>query len=95
MLIESAAAAMRSIAKAWRTSDCMAGLDWGCIRCFSSSGEASNPEDYHWLMARAGAAIVPRRTHHVHHPSPLSWSPSFKHQGTHIHNDELMGGAIN
>mmetsp|Transcript_42051 Transcript_42051/g.109007 ORF Transcript_42051/g.109007 Transcript_42051/m.109007 type:complete len:655 (+) Transcript_42051:796-2760(+) len=43
-----------SIAKAWRTSDCMAGLDWGCIRCFSSSGEASNPEDYHWLMARAG-----------------------------------------
>ena len=28
-----------SIAKTWRDSDCMRGLDWGCVRCFSSSGE--------------------------------------------------------
>ncbi|KAK9811852.1 hypothetical protein WJX72_011194 [[Myrmecia] bisecta] len=43
-----------SIAKAWRSSNCMQGLDWACVRCFSSSGEASAAEDYHWLMARAG-----------------------------------------
>lgn len=40
--------------QAWRGSDCMAGLDWGAVRCFSSTGEASAPEDYLWLMARAG-----------------------------------------
>eukprot|EP00193_Tetraselmis_chui_P015357 CAMPEP_0177772580 /NCGR_PEP_ID=MMETSP0491_2-20121128/12322_1 /TAXON_ID=63592 /ORGANISM="Tetraselmis chuii, Strain PLY429" /LENGTH=718 /DNA_ID=CAMNT_0019290447 /DNA_START=601 /DNA_END=2758 /DNA_ORIENTATION=+ len=43
-----------SMVKAWRSSGCMAGLDWGCIRRFSSTGEASNADDYHWLMARAG-----------------------------------------
>ncbi|KAL4458600.1 hypothetical protein ABPG75_013465 [Micractinium tetrahymenae] len=43
-----------SIAKAWRASGCMKGLDWSCLRCFSSTGEASAPEDYLWLMARAG-----------------------------------------
>jgi acetyl-CoA synthetase len=32
----------------------MAGLDWSKIRCFSSTGEASNADDMHWLMARAG-----------------------------------------
>ena len=30
------------------------GLEWGALRCFSSTGEASSPEDYHWLMARGG-----------------------------------------
>eukprot|EP00891_Asterochloris_glomerata_P007518 jgi/Astpho2/7518/Aster-02084 len=30
------------------------GLDWSALRCYSSSGEASSPEDYHWLMALAG-----------------------------------------
>ena len=30
------------------------GLDWGRIRCFSSTGEASSPEDSHWLSALAG-----------------------------------------
>ncbi|KAL4429392.1 hypothetical protein ABPG77_005166 [Micractinium sp. CCAP 211/92] len=43
-----------SIAKAWRASGCMQGLDWSCLRCFSSTGEASAPEDYLWLMSRAG-----------------------------------------
>ncbi len=32
----------------------MAGLDWSSLRCYSSSGEASAPEDYHWLSALAG-----------------------------------------
>ncbi|MEW5299974.1 MAG: hypothetical protein WDW36_002940 [Sanguina aurantia] len=43
-----------SIVKAWRHSDCMQGLDWSSLRCLSSTGEASSPEDYHWLSARAG-----------------------------------------
>jgi acetyl-CoA synthetase len=43
-----------SLVRAWRSSDCMAGLDWSSIRCFSSTGEASNAEDMHWLTARAG-----------------------------------------
>ena len=30
------------------------GLQWAALRCFSSTGEASAPEDYHWLMAMAG-----------------------------------------
>lgn len=29
-------------------------MEWGALRCFSSTGEASSPEDYHWLMARGG-----------------------------------------
>ncbi len=41
-----------SIAKAWRHSNCLAGLDWSSLRCFSSTGEASAPEDYHWLASR-------------------------------------------
>lgn len=32
----------------------MAGLDWSWLRCYSSTGEASAPEDYLWLMARGG-----------------------------------------
>ncbi|EIE19718.1 acetyl-CoA synthetase-like protein, partial [Coccomyxa subellipsoidea C-169] len=43
-----------SIAKAWRASGCMKGLKWASLRCYSSTGEASAPEDYHWLMARGG-----------------------------------------
>lgn len=43
-----------SLVRTWRTKSCMAGLDWSAVRCFSSTGEASNPEDMLWLMARAG-----------------------------------------
>jgi acetyl-CoA synthetase len=43
-----------SLVKAWQTSECMRGLDWSAIRCFSSTGEASSPPQMHWLMARAG-----------------------------------------
>lgn len=39
-----------SIVKAWRASNCADGLDWSALRCFSSSGEASDPHDYRWLM---------------------------------------------
>jgi acyl-coenzyme A synthetase/AMP-(fatty) acid ligase len=26
--------------------------DWSALRCFSSTGEASSPDDYHWLASR-------------------------------------------
>ncbi|KAL5987576.1 putative acyl-activating enzyme 17, peroxisomal [Asimina triloba] len=42
-----------SIVRAWKTTDCTAGCDWSSIRCFSSSGEASNVDEYLWLMGRA------------------------------------------
>ena len=28
-----------SIVRAWRASECLEGLDWSAVRCFSSSGE--------------------------------------------------------
>ena len=39
-----------SLVKAWKSSRCMEGLDWRCIRCFSSTGECSNPTDMLYLM---------------------------------------------
>ena len=43
-----------SLVRSWRASDAVAGLDWSRIRCFSSTGEASSPDDMLWLMSRAG-----------------------------------------
>jgi acetyl-CoA synthetase len=43
-----------SIVKAWRSDDRMVGLDFSAIRCFGSTGEASNPVDYLYLMMLAG-----------------------------------------
>jgi acetyl-CoA synthetase len=43
-----------SLVRAWRTGVCTDGLDWSGIRAFSSTGEASSPEDMLWLMSRAG-----------------------------------------
>ncbi|KAI7738500.1 hypothetical protein M8C21_004653, partial [Ambrosia artemisiifolia] len=42
-----------SIVRAWRTKNCTAGYDWSTIRCFGSTGEASNVDEYLWLMGRA------------------------------------------
>jgi acetyl-CoA synthetase len=42
-----------SLVKAWRGGDMTTGCDWTSIRAFSSTGEASNADDYLWLMARA------------------------------------------
>jgi acetyl-CoA synthetase len=39
-----------SIVKNWKNTQCMEGLDWSNIKCFSSTGEASNPEEYSYLM---------------------------------------------
>lgn len=43
-----------SLFRAWRQSQCMAGLDWSCLRAFSSSGECSNTADMLYLMHLAG-----------------------------------------
>ncbi|HEU4366571.1 MAG TPA: AMP-binding protein [Candidatus Krumholzibacteria bacterium] len=42
-----------SIVKAWRAGGMTDGVDWTSLRAFSSTGEASNADDYLWLMARA------------------------------------------
>ncbi|GLJ29227.1 hypothetical protein SUGI_0576530 [Cryptomeria japonica] len=42
-----------SLARSWKHMNCVAGLDWSNIRCFNSSGEASNIDEYLWLMGRA------------------------------------------
>jgi acetyl-CoA synthetase len=43
-----------SLVKAWRAHGMTDGIDWTLLRAFSSTGEASNADDYLWLMARAG-----------------------------------------
>jgi acetyl-CoA synthetase len=43
-----------SLVKSWRESGCLEGVDWRELRAFSSTGECSNPQDYFWLMGRAG-----------------------------------------
>lgn len=42
-----------SMVKSWRESGCMEGLDWSHLRCFSSTGECSSPEDMLYLMSLA------------------------------------------
>ncbi|GLT55377.1 hypothetical protein SLA2020_285060 [Shorea laevis] len=42
-----------SIVRAWKSTNCTAGYDWSAIRCFGSTGEASNVDEYLWLMGRA------------------------------------------
>jgi acetyl-CoA synthetase len=42
-----------SIVKAWRSDDRMVGIDLAAIKCFGSTGEASSPVDYLYLMMLA------------------------------------------
>ncbi|CAI5979754.1 unnamed protein product [Closterium sp. NIES-64] len=42
-----------SLVRSWKASGCTDACDWSHIRLFSSTGEASLPSDYLWLMARA------------------------------------------
>jgi acetyl-CoA synthetase len=39
-----------SIVKSWRSTGAADGFDWSHLRTYSSSGEASDPRDYDWLM---------------------------------------------
>lgn len=43
-----------SLVRAWQATGATDGVDWSALRCFSSTGEASNPSEYLWLMSRAG-----------------------------------------
>lgn len=40
-----------SILKHWKNTQCMESFDWQAIKCFSSTGEVSNPTDYEYLMS--------------------------------------------
>ncbi|MGY8826263.1 MAG: AMP-binding protein [Candidatus Latescibacterota bacterium] len=42
-----------SLVRQWRANGTLDGLDWTGIRAYSSTGECSNPDDMHWLMAQA------------------------------------------
>lgn len=42
-----------SFVKHWKTSNCMENLDWNSIKCFSSTGEVSNPSEMEYLMKLA------------------------------------------
>ncbi len=43
-----------TLVRAWKNTDCMAGLDWSALRTFSSTGECSNPTEMLFLMSIAG-----------------------------------------
>ncbi|KAL6195032.1 hypothetical protein ACLB2K_030654 [Fragaria x ananassa] len=42
-----------SLVKAWKSTECMKGLDWTKIKSFASTAEASNVDDDLWLSSRA------------------------------------------
>ncbi|XP_027345286.1 probable acyl-activating enzyme 18, peroxisomal isoform X2 [Abrus precatorius] len=42
-----------SLVKAWKSTQCMEGLDWTKIKSFCSSGETSNVDDDLWLSSKA------------------------------------------
>jgi acetyl-CoA synthetase len=47
-----------SIVSSWRASGVLQPGDWQSVRVISSTGEASNPDDYRWLMHAAGNVPV-------------------------------------
>ncbi|CAK7339128.1 unnamed protein product [Dovyalis caffra] len=42
-----------SIVKAWKSTNCMEGLDWTNLKSFCTTGETSNVDDDLWLSSRA------------------------------------------
>lgn len=42
-----------SFVRQWKNSKCMEGVDWNSIKCFSSTGEVSNPQEMGYLMQLA------------------------------------------
>jgi acetyl-CoA synthetase len=47
-----------SIVASWREHDVLESGDWQSVRVVSSTGEASKPDDYRWLMHAAGDVPV-------------------------------------
>ena len=43
-----------SIVRAWKNTNLMAAFDWSTIKCFSSTGESSNPVEMNYLIQLAG-----------------------------------------
>ncbi len=43
-----------SIVRAWKNAGTMENFDWSAIKCFSSTGESSNPQEMTYLMQLAG-----------------------------------------
>ncbi len=43
-----------SIVRAWKNTGIMESFDWSAIKCFSSTGESSNPGEMRYLMQLAG-----------------------------------------
>ena len=43
-----------ALVRHWKNTQCMEGFDWSSIKCFSSTGEASNETDMIYLSALAG-----------------------------------------
>lgn len=43
-----------ALVRHWKQTACMESFDWSSIRCFSSTGEASNPADMTYLSSLAG-----------------------------------------
>ena len=41
-----------SLVRSWRTANASHGISLSALRAFSSTGECSNPQDMHWLMAQ-------------------------------------------
>ncbi|MBA0852629.1 hypothetical protein Goshw_007756, partial [Gossypium schwendimanii] len=42
-----------SLVKTWKNSNCLEGLDWTKIKCFATTGEASNVDDDLWLSSKS------------------------------------------
>ncbi|NND03855.1 MAG: AMP-binding protein, partial [Acidimicrobiia bacterium] len=47
-----------SLVAAWKANDLLRTVDWTGIKCFSSTGEASQPDDMEYLMSAAGGRPV-------------------------------------
>ncbi|XP_017983024.1 PREDICTED: probable acyl-activating enzyme 18, peroxisomal [Theobroma cacao] len=42
-----------SLVKSWKSTNCLEGLDWTKIKCFATTGEASNVDDDLWLSSKS------------------------------------------
>jgi acetyl-CoA synthetase len=47
-----------SLVKGWRAIGALDDLQWPALRVLTSTGEASDADDYRWLMERTGAPVI-------------------------------------
>jgi hypothetical protein len=65
-------------------------LDWQCVRCIASTGEASSPEDSLWLMSQAGYKPVIEASPWKTARSKLSVGCISRQSFTQEHDTELI-----